>query len=79
MQCIKGKFLNPFHISNIVPLEEDMKKHCKVHVYSEAIKASQFLVSNTGSHINGCIELFLLSFCQMASFTKHKRKLFCSH
>ena len=32
-----------------------------MNIYSEAIKSIQFLVLITGPHVNGCVEMFLLS------------------
>ena len=48
-------------------------------IYSEAIKSIQFLVLNTGSYVNGCVKMFILSFCQTSSSAKHKLELFCHH
>ena len=39
----------------------------------------QSLVLNTGSHVNGCVKMFILSFCQMSSSAKHKPEMLCSH
>ena len=49
------------------------------HIYSDAIKSIQFFVLNTGSHVNGCVKIFLLSFYHTFGSAKHKFELFCSH
>ena len=30
------------------------------------------------SHVNGCVKMFILSFCQMSSSAKHKPEILCS-
>ena len=46
------------------------------NIYSEAIKRIQFLILNTGSCVNGCVKMFILSFCQKPNSAKHKLELF---
>ena len=46
------------------------------NIYWEAIRSIQFLVLNTGSHVNGRVKMFLLSFCQTSSSAKHKLNWF---
>ena len=48
-------------------------------IYSEAIKSIQFLVLNTGSHVNGCVKMFILSFCRTSGSSKRKPEMLCSH
>ena len=48
------------------------------YIYSEAIKSIQFLVLNTVTYVNGCVKMFILSFCQTSNSAKHKLELFCS-
>ena len=48
-------------------------------LFSEAIKSIQSLVLNTGSYVNGCVKMIILSFCQTSNSAKHKLELFCSH
>ena len=54
--------------------------HCRCNeggiIYSEAIKSIQFLILNTGSLVNGCVKMFLLSNCQTTSSAKHKLDCF---
>ena len=69
-----------FYLLNIAMLFLS-KHHDSTHIKNilRGNKNIQFLVLNTGSHVNGCVKMFILSFCQMSSSAKHKPEMLCSH